>query len=119
MKSINNEQISLELENIVQAIVKELQPEKIYLFGSYARGDENADSDFDIYVILEDTRPASLDMCSRAYKAIWGKADHPVDILVQNRHVFNRRKRIDTVEKEVEREGLILYDAVERMAEIR
>ena len=40
-----------DLDFVVEAIKKTLKPEKIILFGSYARGDNKEDSDFDLAVL--------------------------------------------------------------------
>jgi predicted nucleotidyltransferase len=39
------------LSAIVGAIVREVDPERIYLFGSRARGDARADSDMDLLIV--------------------------------------------------------------------
>ena len=39
------------LEDFVQAIVQEVDPEQIYVFGSRARGDARPDSDVDLLVV--------------------------------------------------------------------
>jgi len=50
-KRLNTEEITPELINyIVEKIVREIQPEKVILFGSYARGDFNRDSDLDLFI---------------------------------------------------------------------
>jgi len=43
--------------DIVRRIVVTAQPQKIILFGSRARGDARADSDFDVLVIKESNEP--------------------------------------------------------------
>lgn len=42
----------MTLDQIVSTIAAELRPEKIILFGSHARGEANADSDYDLFVIV-------------------------------------------------------------------
>ena len=42
-----------KLDEIVRRIVEAVEPEKIILFGSAARGDSGADSDVDLLVIKE------------------------------------------------------------------
>jgi predicted nucleotidyltransferase len=39
------------LSDMVEAIVWEVDPERIYLFGSRARGDARADSDMDLLIV--------------------------------------------------------------------
>ena len=39
------------LERMVEAIVREVDPERIYLFGSYARGETGPDSDVDLLIV--------------------------------------------------------------------
>lgn len=41
------------LPDVVERIVRELKPEKIVLFGSYARGEQTPDSDVDLLVVME------------------------------------------------------------------
>ena len=45
------------LETIVQRILEVTQPDKIILFGSYARGDAREDSDIDILIIQPSDLP--------------------------------------------------------------
>jgi predicted nucleotidyltransferase len=42
------------LGEIVRRLVDAYQPERIYLFGSWARGEQNADSDYDLLVVVPD-----------------------------------------------------------------
>ena len=51
--------ISIEqLNDIIERIVERLDPEKIILFGSHARGDAREDSDIDLLVVAETDLPA-------------------------------------------------------------
>jgi predicted nucleotidyltransferase len=45
------------LQEIVGRIVRAVDPDKIILFGSRARGDSHTRSDLDILVIMESTEP--------------------------------------------------------------
>jgi predicted nucleotidyltransferase len=42
------------LKEITEKIVRSVSPQKIVLFGSYARGEENAESDLDILIYTSD-----------------------------------------------------------------
>jgi predicted nucleotidyltransferase len=46
------------LAEIVRRLVEAYEPERIYLFGSKARGDAGPDSDFDLIVIVPDDAPS-------------------------------------------------------------
>jgi uncharacterized protein len=47
------------LSAMVQAIVREVDPERIYLFGSRGRGDARADSD--MHLLIVENEPFSPD----------------------------------------------------------
>lgn len=47
-----------QLDDIIERIVQRLDPEKIILFGSHARGDAREDSDIDLLVVAETGLPA-------------------------------------------------------------
>ena len=48
---MNKEKELKKLKIVTQRIVENYDPEKIILFGSYAWGKPNKDSDFDIFVV--------------------------------------------------------------------
>ena len=57
---------------IIRRLVAAYEPERIYLFGSKARGDAGPDSDYDLLVVIPDD--ASADRCDGrlAYQVLWG-----------------------------------------------
>lgn len=72
--------IAENLEKIKELIVDKYKPEKIILFGSYAWGKPNKDSDFDLFVIKKSNktrRQRQIDVQT----IIFG-SDMPVDVLV-------------------------------------
>lgn len=55
---MNSHQAHRLIERIVEKIVTQYTPEKVILFGSYAYGQPNADSDIDLLIVKEtDKRP--------------------------------------------------------------
>ena len=42
------------LADMVQAIVREVDPERVYLFGSRARGEARQDSDVDLLIVVSE-----------------------------------------------------------------
>lgn len=45
-------EVEAKIQEMVRRIVEKFQPEKIILFGSWARGDAGPDSDVDLLVIM-------------------------------------------------------------------
>lgn len=107
-----------DAENIIlltDRIVKAVNPLRIYLFGSFADGTYNKDSDFDFYILVndcDDRREKGI----RARMAIGDKQKRPVDIIVGTKtRFFEYGVKADTlfIEREVFRKGIIVYDAIE------
>ena len=79
---LQTEEITQELINyIVEKIVREIQPEKIILYGSYARGDYHRDSDLDLFII-KDSEESSRLVRRRIEKLLRGR-HFSVDIRVR------------------------------------
>jgi len=45
-------------ENLLRRVVARLDPRRVILFGSHARGDAAAESDWDLLIVLDDDAPA-------------------------------------------------------------
>src|SRR5215210_321585 len=76
------------LTEVVRRLVDNLHPERIYLFGSRARGDGHQDSDYDLMVLVgyEVERPYRLEQ--QAHRAL-REIRLPVDVVVMNRERFD------------------------------
>ncbi len=101
------------LERMVQAIVAEIDPEQVILFGSRARGDARADSDVDLVVVVAEpfgkTR-SRYQEAVRLYKVLAGSGV-PKDILVYSRDdVEYWRDSLNHVLARALREGRVLYE---------
>jgi uncharacterized protein len=99
-----------ELKTLKDIIVKTIPVGKIYLFGSYADGKADADSDLDIYIVMSDKAEINeIDAMKLIRKAIRDKKTMPVDILVGKEKKFNRRKSSITIESQIEKNGILIY----------
>ena len=61
------------LDDIVERLKHAYDPERIYLFGSRARGDEGPDSDFDFLVVVPDDASRERRGSRLAYQALRGR----------------------------------------------
>ena len=106
----NIDDIRQNLDEIAQIIAKTVPVESIYLFGSYAYGTPNKDSDLDIYVVFKDELPMrELDAITAISIAIDPVKKMPMDILGLKQNRFHDRKLYATLERKIVREGIKLY----------
>ena len=108
---LSTERITPELiDYIVEKIVQEIQPEKIILFGSYARGDFEKDSDLDLFII-KDGKQSSRIMRRKVDALLWGRR-FPVDLIVrkQNEVEWNFRAKNPFYLNHIFKDGKVLYE---------
>jgi len=109
---MEKDDVSNKLSILVDATIKEIPGiEKIYLFGSYAYGKPDKDSDFDLMVITDnEIKDAILSVTEIRYNT-WGKVG-VFDMLVYSEDTFNARKEKYHLENKVFTEGKIIYERV-------
>ena len=103
-------------ESIIQQLVdriKQFDPEKIILFGSYAYGTPQKDSDIDLLVIknidLQDIRKTRIEI-RRSLFSIRYENQIEIDLLVDNEEHINSRINIgDKFYEELTTKGKVLY----------
>jgi len=104
-----NPAIQSELELITAAIKANTTPESIYLFGSYANGIPNSDSDIDIYVVVPDSETDTIELNAKIRTDLSAKKMMPIDLLIGKKSVFENRKNRLTLEKVIAKEGVKIY----------
>lgn len=99
------------LARILGRLIEAYEPERIYLFGSKARGDFGPDSDFDLMVIVPDDAPEERKRSRLAYEKLWGTGT-AADVLVWTSDRFQSRAHLRaSLPGTILREGRLLYDA--------
>lgn len=100
------------LHQMVEAIVREVSPETIILFGSRARGDARPDSDVDLLVVEAEPflpQRSRRKEAARLYMALRGLAVSK-DILLYSRDEFDHWKNsLNHVVGKAHREGRLLH----------
>jgi predicted nucleotidyltransferase len=101
-----------EILKIKDIILASVDPEKVYLFGSFAYGTPNKDSDYDFYVVLKDDSPVkpldAMDMIN--ISLIDFDTRMPIDVLANYKNRFDYRSTQPTIERQIAREGVVLYE---------
>jgi uncharacterized protein len=97
--------------------LKSTQPEKIILFGSYAYGEPNEDSDLDILVVTgDDIIPSSFSEKSRIYLRIAQsisdvRSVFPIDLIVHTKAMHRKFIELNSsFSRELLTKGKILYE---------
>jgi len=78
---MNRAETEEKIRQIVEKIVKEYQPEKIILFGSWAWGTPGPDSDVDLFIVKE-SEERRLERERGLGKLLFGYGFPPMDFLV-------------------------------------
>jgi predicted nucleotidyltransferase len=102
-------QIHTALEEITKRLVSEFQPEQIFLFGSYAWGIPDEDSDLDVLVVVSESPEKSSRRATRAYRCLRGIGT-PADVLVKTRSEVDALKNAyASLVSEILDKGILLY----------
>ena len=99
------------INEVVRRLVNLYQPERVYLFGSAARGDSGPDSDLDLCIVLPQDAPPDSFRRS-AHRHLWGMRV-AVDVVKILSADFDRRSLHvkASLSATILREGRLLYDA--------
>lgn len=96
---------------VVQRLVEAYQPESIYLFGSVARGDADADSDYDLLIIVPDDAPPERRQSRLAYHVLRGTGTAVDALVCTHGWVFARIHLRASLPGTVLRAGKLLHAA--------
>lgn len=107
MKIKNSVSIN-DINKKVKTIVKNYNPEKIILFGSYADGNPTSESDIDLLIITENDKSnwdVSVDI------SLLLKHSFPIDIIVKTPDEVKKRIKMgDFFLKNILKNGKLLYE---------
>lgn len=98
-----------KLKEITDKIVREYQPEKIILFGSYAWGTPTEDSDVDLFIV-KDTKKNIFERNREVGKIIFGSMI-AIDALVYTPEQLERRDEMgDPFVRKIIGNGKVIYE---------
>jgi len=105
-----------KLKLLIVERLKPLDPEKIILFGSYAYGTPNEDSDIDLYIVTnDDFIPLSFKEDSQIYLKISKQlrdiiTQYPTDLVVHTKKMYQKAIDINQLfVKNIIQNGVKLY----------
>ena len=103
------EALAKEIGAVVEMAQKNTPILKVILFGSFAYGYPNTDSDIDLCFITADSR-SELELMQAYRKQLTDKIGRPLDILVYTPEKFAwRAESVSTIEKTILSRGITVY----------
>ena len=98
------------LKRIADIVTRTVPTHSIYIFGSYARGEERSASDLDIYVHFLDGKDTIAEKCVKTRMALF-------DFIYRQNNLGGdydsshacKADSLDTLANVVEREGVVIY----------
>ena len=109
MNEYTPQSISTTLNEITRRISEKFAPDKIIVFGSYARGGVTPDSDVDILVILH-VEHSRRQVATEIERALIGM-NVPIDVIVATPEDIEEHKdQVGTIIRPALLEGKVLYE---------
>lgn len=97
------------IEEVKNRLVATYNPVAIYLFGSYAWGTPNEDSDLDLLIIVDKSDERTFERVRVGFDALWGMGISK-DLIVYTQEEFDvLSARITTLGYKIKKEGKVLY----------
>lgn len=107
----HREEITEILNDIVKRLVEGYAPQKVILFGSYARGEAEEDSDIDL-LIIKDTEKPPLERWQEVKRLLrdCSRRASVSPLVYTSEEIAHRLSVKDFFIEEVLEEGIVLYE---------
>ena len=100
--------LNAKTTNEIVSRLQQIQPHKIYLFGSYATGTANKDSDIDLLLLKDSISSRSKEMVEA--RKLLGGMNNAFDVLVATSEEFEfYRHEAGSVYREISERGKLIY----------
>ena len=97
------------LNDIVNRLVAEFNPDKIILFGSHAWGTPHTSSDLDILIIVASSNLKPTRRATKAYRCLRG-LNAPVEVIVSTHKELERYRSVpSSLTRKILEKGISIY----------
>ena len=98
-----------QIEALSGTITKKFRVKKILLFGSYAFGKPQPESDLDLCLITDLGNRRKIDFIREIRREILEKFQFPIDIILYDNTEFDQRSSLkNTLEYQIAKHGILL-----------
>ena len=100
------------IQKITDQIVSAVSPQRIYLFGSYPTGKQNAESDLDFLIVMPDDSKKKYEIADTIQKRIRLMNPTSNDLIIEYADKFNRFHNIPySFVGHIVKTGVLLYES--------
>jgi len=104
-----HDNIQKDLQTILETVKRQVQLERLILFGSYAYGQPTSDSDIDVCIVAE-TEQSKIETLRNIRTELFAKAEKPIDFVFFTPLEFYTRSQVpNSFEWKIENKGQTLY----------
>lgn len=105
------DEIKKDIDIIKKRLINLYSPKAIYLFGSYAWGNPEKDSDIDFFIVVEDSDLSMADRMRLGFAELWDIAK-PLDLIIYTEKELNEKKdHPSSLSHKILSKGIVLYEA--------
>lgn len=102
--------IKNHIDLITERIKENIKIDEVIIFGSYAYGEPNNESDIDLCIIIDDKDIKKRQILRQIRKLISPIMEYPMDILLFNKDEFyDKASFATTLEYKISEEGVRVY----------
>ena len=111
---LNNNMVSDLMNTYTDALKKELceNLKAVVLFGSYARGDNEFDSDIDVFILLSEMNSDVIKQVRYLASGIGLQHDAILSTFIKDLVAFEKYKSIEPIYKNILKDGEFYYDNI-------
>jgi len=99
-----------QIKTIARRIARKIKTSKIFVFGSFAYGKPEQDSDLDLCIITDLGNKRKIELMREIRSEIFQNYMIPMDILIYDNKEFEERSRNkNTLEHKILTQGILVY----------
>lgn len=98
-----------QINEVAKTILEKFKARRVFLFGSYANGRANLESDLDLCVIADLNGKRKIEVLREIRREVSQTLNNPMDILLYEENEFTERAMLkNTLENDILKNGIVI-----------